>query len=147
MNQLSAPPSRGGGPPGPSRGGPPGPSRGGPPGPSVQAALRAIKRRATKAQWSPWRRSSSRWPRRSTKEKWSSGWRSTLQSFGGTAHQSGGPGGPPKRSGPPAGGPGGPPKRSGPPSGGRAALQSAVVLQAVHQRVDHQVQTWGSSRP
>ena len=108
---VSAPPARGGGPPGPSRGGPPGPSRGGPPGPSRSGGPPGPSRGGP---------SSGGPPKRSGPP--------------GGGPPSGGPGGPPKRSGPPgggppkrsgppgggppSGGPGGPPKRSGPPGGG-----------------------------
>ena len=93
---VSAPPSRGSGPPGPRGGGPPGPSRGGPPGPSKSGGPPGPSR-------------SGGPPKRGGPP-------------GGGPPKRGGPpgGGPPKRGGPPGGGPsgGGPPKRSGPPGGG-----------------------------
>ena len=112
---VSAPPSRGGGPPGPSRGGPPGPSRGGPPGPSRSSGPPGPSRggppkRSSPPGGGPPTGGPGGPPKRSGPPGGGPPKRS--------GPPSGGPGGPPKRSGPPAGGPGGPPKRSGPPSGG-----------------------------
>lgn len=98
---VSAPPARGGGPPGPTRGGPPGPSRGGPPGPSRSGGPPGPSRSGGPPGPSRGGPSSGGPPKRSGPP--------------GGGPPSGGPGGPPKRSGPPGGGP---PKRSGPPSGG-----------------------------
>ena len=75
---VSAPPARGGGPPGPSRGGgPPGPSRGGgPPGPSRGGGPPGPSRGGGPPGGGPPKKwTTRRWPfRRPTKEKWSTRW-------------------------------------------------------------------------
>ena len=111
---LSAPPARGGGPPGPSIGGPPGPSRGGPPGPSRSGGPPGPSRGGPSSGGPP-RASSGGPPKKGGPPGGGPPKRGGPPSGG---PPSGGPGGPPKKSGPPGGGPGGPPKRSGPPGGG-----------------------------
>ena len=116
---VSAPPTRGGGPPGPSRGGPPGPYRGGPPGPSRSGG--PPKRSGPPSGGPPSGGPSSGGPPKRSGPP--GGGPPKRGGPPGGGPPSGGPGGPPKRSGPPSGGPpsggpGGPPKRSGPPGGG-----------------------------
>ena len=150
---VSAPPARGGGPPGPSRGGPPGPSRGGPPGPSRSGGPPGPSRGGPSSGGPPKRSGPpgggppSGGPGGPPKRSGPPGGGPPKRSGPpGGGPPSGGPGGPPKRSGPPgggppSGGPGGPPKKSGPPGGGPPVLnvEDLQVQSAARRSENHKL--------